>query len=288
MSGHTGGNRLLTFARKPAPVQITWIGYAGSTGMEAMDYILADRRLIPEGAEVHYRERVLRMPDDYICYDPPAHAPPVGPLPARTNGYVTFASFNNPSKVTPPVVALWAAILRQTPGSRFMSQFRGLGDAATRQRFVDLFAANGVAAERLELKGPTPQAEFLEQYNRVDLALDPFPYSGCTTTCEALWMGVPVVTFVGETFAGRQSLTHLANVGLSDLAATDSGRFVEIASALAGDLERLAALRAGLRERVARSPLCDGPRFADNLLMLLRTVWQKRGWKSCQERMAPT
>jgi hypothetical protein len=142
-------------------------------------------------------------------------------------------------------------------------------------------AAQEAAAERLELNGPTPQAEFLEQYNRVDLALDPFPYSGCTTTCEALWMGVPVVTCPGETFAGRQSLTYLANVGLSDLAATDPRRSVEIAVALAGDLERLAALRAGLRERLARSPLCDGPRFADN--PLLRTVWQKRcaaAWKT--------
>jgi predicted O-linked N-acetylglucosamine transferase (SPINDLY family) len=241
-----------------------------------MDYILADRFLVPEGAEAHYRERVLRMPDGYICYDPPAHAPPIGPLPARTNGYVTFASFNNPAKITPPVVALWAEILRRVPGSRFLSQFRGLGDAATRQRFVELFAANGVAAERLELNGPTPQAEFLGQYNRADLALDPFPYSGCTTTCEALWMGVPVVTCPGETFAGRQSLTHLANVGLSDLAATDPRRSVEIAAELAGDLERLAALRAGLRERLARSPLCDGPRFADNLLLLLRTAWRER------------
>src|SRR5262249_43919832 len=159
--------------------------------------------------EEHYREHVLRLPDGYVCYDPPVYAPPVGPLPAPNQGHITFASFNNPAKISPEVVALWAEVLLRVPGSHFVNQFRGLGDEPTRRRFVELFMSRGVAAERVEMTGPVPHVQFLEQYNQVDVALDPFPYSGCTTTCEALWMGVPVVTWPGQTFAGRQSLSHL-------------------------------------------------------------------------------
>jgi predicted O-linked N-acetylglucosamine transferase (SPINDLY family) len=274
LSGHTGGNRLLVFARKPAPLQVTWIGYVGTTGMTAMDYLLADRFHVPAGWEGSYREEVLRLPDGYICYDPPAAAPAVGPLPALSRGFVTFGSFNNPAKVTSPVVAVWAEILRRVPGSRLVLKFWGWDDRRTQQHFRERFAAHGIGPARLEFLGRALPADMLAHYRQVDLALDPFPYSGGLTTCEALWMGVPVVTCPGETFASRHALSHLSNVGLTETVTPDLSAYVERAVELARDRERLAALRAGLRERVRRSPLCDGVRFADNLQSVLRSVWR--------------
>jgi predicted O-linked N-acetylglucosamine transferase (SPINDLY family) len=275
LAGHTGYNRLLAFARKPAPIQITWIGYEGTTGLAAMDYILADRFEIPAGDEVHYRERVLRMPTGYVCYEPPADAPPVSPLPAAASGCVTFGSWNNPAKVGPPVIEAWAEILRRTPGARLLLKYRAWDEPLLSSRFAELFAARGVDPRRLEFLGWSSHAESLALYERIDLALDPFPFSGSATTCDALWMGVPVVTCPGQTFAGRHSLSHLSAVGLTETIAGDLDQYVALAVTLAHDLPRLAGLRAGLRERTAASPLCDGPRFARDLLALLRDVWRQ-------------
>ena len=275
LSGHTAGNRLLVFARKPAPIQITWIGYTGTTGLAAMDYLLADRRVVPEGTEHYYRERVLRMPEGYLCYDPPDAAPPVGPLPSLTKGYPTFCSFNNPAKITPPVVAVWAKILRRVAGERLVLKYRGLCEPSVKRRYLDLFAAHGVEPQRLELQPSSSFAEYLAAYQQADLALDPFPFSGCTTTCEALWMGVPVITCPGETFASRDSFSHLSSVGLTETVARDLDEYVELAVSLAGDLPRLASLRAGLRQRMAASPLCDGKRFASNLASMMHDVWEQ-------------
>ena len=276
LAGHTALNRLLVFARKPAPVQVTWAGYVGTTGLRAMDYILADRYEIPPGAEADYCERVLRMPDGYICYDAPACAPPVAPLPALDRGWVTFGCFNNPAKITLQVIEVWAKILRRLPRARLVLKFKGWNDSSVSQGLTEFFASHGIRADRLELLGASPHAELLAEYCRIDLALDPFPYSGGLTTCEALWMGVPVVTCPGETFAGRHSLSHLSNVGLTETIARGLDEYVELAVSLAGDLPRLATLRAGLRERMAASPLCDGKRFAANLASILRDVWQER------------
>jgi predicted O-linked N-acetylglucosamine transferase (SPINDLY family) len=275
LAGHTAGHRLLVFARKPAPIQVTWAGYVGTTGLSAIDYLVADRFEIPPGAETHYTDRILRMPDDYVCYDPPAYAPPVGPLPARERGHVTFGSFNYPAKIGPPVIAVWAEILRRVPGARLLLKYRSIDDPAIAGRLTELFAGHGIGPDRVEYRGWSPSAELLRQYGEIDIALDPFPYSGGLTTLEALWMGVPVVTCPGETFAGRHSLSHLSNVGLTETIAGDLDQYIEGAVTLANDLPRLAALRAGLRERVASSPLCDGKRFADNLLRLLREAWRE-------------
>jgi len=276
LAGHTAHNRLLMFARKPAPIQITWIGYEGTTGLAAMDYLLADRHVVPEGAECNYRERVLRMPDGYLCYDPPAAAPPVGPPPSLARGYATFGSFNNLAKITAEVVAVCAEILRRAPSARLLMKYRGLGDPNVKRRYLDLFAAQGVEPRRLELLPFGTYAEYLQTYQQVDLALDPFPFSGSATTCEALWMGVPVITCPGATFAGRHSLSHLSNIGLTDTIARDLGQYVELAVSLAADGPRLASLRAGLRQRMAASPLCDGKRFAANLTATLRKLWEAR------------
>jgi protein O-GlcNAc transferase len=275
LSGHTARNRLLVFARRPAPIQITWIGYEGTTGLATMDYLLADRYMVPEESEPFYRERVLRMSDGYLCYDPPAAAPPVGPLPALKNGYLTFGSFNNPAKITPEVVVVWAEILRRAPTARLVLKYRGLGDPSVERRYRDLFAAHDVEAQRLEFLPPSVYAEYLATYQQVDVALDPFPFSGSATTCDALWMGVPVITCPGETFASRHSLSHLSNVGLTETIARNLDEYVDLAVALAGDLPRLAAIRARLREQMAASPLCDSQRFAKNFTALLREVWGK-------------
>jgi predicted O-linked N-acetylglucosamine transferase (SPINDLY family) len=274
LAGHTAHHRLLTFARKPAPIQITWLGYVGTTGLAAMDYLVADRWQVPPPAEVHYCERVLRLADGYVCYDPPADAPPVAPLPALRAG-VTFGSFNNPAKITPQVVDLWCRILARVAGARLVLKSNGFDQPSVRRHFAELFAAGGIDPARLELLGPSPHWELLDHYGRIDLALDPFPYNGGLTTCEALWMGVPVITCPGETFAGRHSLGHLSNVGLTDTIAWDLEQYVEIAVSWAGDLARLAAVRSGLRGQVAASPLCDGPRFAGGLMAQLREAWQR-------------
>jgi predicted O-linked N-acetylglucosamine transferase (SPINDLY family) len=275
LAGHTEKNRLLLFARKPAPVQITWISYEGTTGLTAMDYILADRHLIPEGAEEHYCERVLRLPEVYVCYDPPAAAPEVGPLPAWNEGRVTFGSFNNLAKINPQVVAVWADILRRLPGARLVLKYRGLNDPGTRRHYTELFAAQGIEPSRLELLSWSAYAEMLAQYNQIDIALDPFPFAGGLTTCQALWMGVPVITCPGATFAARHSLSFLASVGLTETIARDLSHYVELAVELSSDLPRLAACRAELRGRLAQSPLCDGPRLARHLMKILRAVWRQ-------------
>jgi predicted O-linked N-acetylglucosamine transferase (SPINDLY family) len=275
LAGHTAHNRLLVFARKPAPIQISWIGYEGTTGLSAMDYLLADRLMIPPGSERHYREGVLHMPEGYLCYDPPETVPPVGPPPLLKEGSGTFGSFNNLTKITPEVVAVWARILCSAPSTRLILKYRGLGDPAVRRRFLDLFAAQGVGPQRLDLLPWSSYSDYLATYHRVDLALDPFPFSGSAITCESLWMGVPVITCPGETFASRHSLGHLSSVGLTETIARDANEYVELAVSLASDPARLSALRSSLRERMAASPLCDGERFAGHWMSVLREVWER-------------
>jgi len=279
LSGHTRHNRLTVFARKPAPLQMTWAGYVGTTGLSAMDYLISDNMETPEGAERFCRERILRLPRGYLCYEPPGYAPPVAPLPALKNGFVTFGCFNNPAKVTPQVVALWARILDGLPSSRLVLRYKGYEDDEVHGRYLALFAAQGIDAARLELSGSVPHEELLRRYNDIDIALDPFPYSGGLTTMEALWMGVPVVTLEGERFCSRHSLSHLTVVGLPELVGADLDAYLAIAAQLARDTERLDRLRAGLRGKMAASPLCDAAGFTRDLEGAFRESWRR--W--CQE-----
>lgn len=269
LAGHTAGNCLSAFALKPAPVQVTWIGYVGTTGLPAIDYLLADRYMVPEAAERFFVEKVLRLPDCYLCFDPPEEAPPVGPLPAAQAGHVTFVSCNNPAKINEQVISVWAEILRSVEGSRLLLKYGSMGDAGYRARCEGLFAAQGIAAERLSFEKWSPLADLLARHNCVDIALDPFPFSGGLTTCNALWMGVPVVTWPGETFASRHSLSFLSNIGLTETIAGSREEYVAIATGLAADLPRLALLRESLRPRMAASPLCDGKRLARDLMTLI-------------------
>jgi predicted O-linked N-acetylglucosamine transferase (SPINDLY family) len=273
LSGHSAANRLLVFARKPAPIQIEWIEYPGTTGIEAMDYLLADAHQVPPGSEPHYRERVLRVSERYVCFDPPASSPPVGPVPSVAQGYVTFGSFNNPLKFSGTTADLWAAILRRLPTSKLLLKYFNLEQPLCQRRTVELFAARGIGRDRLLLEGATP--EFLADYGRVDVALDPQPFSGALTTCDALWMGVPVVAHCGTTFAGRQAAGYLNTLGLDELVTHDASQYVEQAVALATDAQRRAALRVELRPRMRASPLCDGKRLAADLQRLVRSAWRE-------------
>ncbi len=261
LSGHTAHHRLVAFAQKPAPIQVSWLGYPFTTALPAMDYFVTDRHESPPGHEAWFTEQLLRLPDGYLCVEPPEDAPAVGPLPALTEPAFTFGCFNNLSKLNEHVVELWSRILRDTEPSRLLLHTRELDDPSSRAWVEALFARHGVPAERLVLLGGASHREFLARYGSVDLALDPFPYSGGLTTCEALWMGVPVLTWPGERFCGRHSASHVTNVGLPEFVAHTADDYLRIAGEWRADLPRLATLRAGLRERMRASPLVDAARF---------------------------
>ncbi len=277
LAGHTADNRLLAFAERPAPVQVTWLGYPNTTGMSAIDYRLSDETADPEGiAEAHHSETLVRLPGGFLCYGPPAASPEVAPPPAAEIGRVTFGSFNNLTKVTPEVAKTWARILKAVPGSRILIKSKPLADEATRARYLALFAGEGIEADRIELISTIPTlSSHLAAYGKVDIALDPFPYNGTTTTCEALWMGVPVITLRGTRHAARVGASLLAAMGLTDFIAETGEDYIERAAGLANNIDRLANLRKDLRPRMAASPLCDGGTFARNIEAAFREVWRR-------------
>jgi len=277
LAGHTNGNRLAVFAHRPAPLQVSWLGYPNTTGLGAIDYRLTDAVADPEGADAFHTERLVRLPRGFLCYQPPAEAPEITPPPARRAGAVTFGSFNNLTKVTPPAVAVWAAILHRVAGARLVVKSHQLSDAGNRGRLRGLFEAHGIDGARLELVDWRPRpVEHLAALARVDIALDSFPYTGTATTCEALWMGVPVVTWAGDRHAGRVSASLLNQAGLGELVARDAAEYVQLAVALAGDRERLERYRQDLRGRLRASPLCDGAGFARQFEQTMRALW--RNW----------
>jgi predicted O-linked N-acetylglucosamine transferase (SPINDLY family) len=271
---HTAGNRLLTFARQPAPVQVTWLAYPGSTGLPSIGYRLTDAHMDPPGEKQAWSaEEAVRLPDCWCCYDPVDDMPEINALPARSAAGVTFASLNNFAKVHEGVLALWARVMDAVRGSRLL-MFCPEGRA--RERVSAFFGARGIGADRVEFAGFLPRWEYLSLYQRIDLALDPFPCNGMTTTCDALWMGVPVLTLPREMPASRAGLSLLSCVGLGELAASSEDGFVRIAVELAGNLPRLAEMRATLRARMRASPLMDAPRFARNLEAAFLWIWKRR------------
>ncbi len=272
LAGHTDGNRLSVFARRAAPVQISWAGYVGTTGLAAMDYLLCDRFHVPPELESKISEQPLRMPNGYIAFQPPSYAPDVTELPAVSAGYVTFCTMNNVCKINEPAVDVWADILRAVPKSQVLLKYKGFDDPGVQSRLREQFKTRGVSPERIQLEGQTPHVDHLNAHNRVDIALDPFPYSGGLTTCESLWMGVPVVTCPAARFASRHSLSHLSNAGLTETIATDKDDYIRIAVELARDLPRLQDLRQSLRPRMCASPLCDLDQFALDFTEALLSV----------------
>lgn len=278
LSGHTAHNRLPVFAWRPAPVQASWLGYFASTGLTEMDYLLADPHVAPAGEEAHFSETVWRLPETYLCFTPPDVNCDldVRPLPARDGGAITFGCFNNLAKLGDAVLDVWARVLLAVPGSRLLLKTALLGEEHVRRTTLGRFAQRGIAAERLLCEGRSPRAELLASYHRVDIALDPFPYPGGTTSVEALWMGVPVLTRQGDRFLSRVGETITRNAGFADWVARDDADYVALAVARSRDLAALAGLRAGLRERLLQSPVVDAPRFARHLEAALQGMWQAK------------
>ena len=277
LSGHTKGHRLKVFARKPAPIQVTWLGYPSTTtGLTAIDYKLSDDIVDPPGvADSLCVERMIRLPNGHHCYQPPVDAPEIGPLPNIANQGITFGSFNNLAKITPEVVDSWSHILQAVPRSRLLLKNVSLASSAVRERYLSLFAAQ-IDPERIVFKCSLPlKQDHFALYNDVDIALDTFPFNGVTTTCEALWMGVPVVTWRGDRHQARIGASLLTRVGLGNLVAPDIKGYEETAVALAGDPALLEKLRSNMRNRLQSSPLCDGTGFARDVEKMLRSIWHK-------------
>lgn len=274
LAGHSAANRMGMFARRAAPVQMSWMGYVGTTGLDTMDYLVTDRFQTQPGTEEFYSERWLTLPDDYICFLAAPTSPPVVPSPALVNGFITFGSFNNPAKLTDETLDLWSRVLVAVPQSRLLLAYRGFDDPGIQDDVRSRLSVAGVAPERVEFKTFTFHEEFLGGYGLMDIALDTMPYSGGLTTCEALWMGVPVISLAAQShFAGRHSLSHLSNAGFPDWATGSAEEFVSTGVDLASDIQRLAQIRKTLRQRVSVSPLCDQERYARGVEERLTAAW---------------
>lgn len=275
LAGHTGFNRLMLFARKPAPVQISWLGYFNTTGMATMDYFISDAITSPAEDDPYFVEKIIRLPDIRFCYEPLSYAPDVAPPPLLRNGYVTFGSFNAIHKMIPDVMELWGRVLQAVPNSRLLIKSKSFRDEEIMNEFKNRFVALGIEHNRLELRPSSPHQEMLSEYGDMDISLDTFPYNGGATTCEAIWMGVPVVTLLGNTPIGRQTAAYLKQFGHTDWIASSPDEYVETAKSLASDVSQLKQVRTRLRSDMANSPLCDGRNFTRNLESIYRKVWEE-------------
>ncbi len=267
---HMSEGRPLLFARKPAPVQVAWLAYPGTTGMDAIDYRLTDPRLDPPGTDHFYAERSIRLPDSFWCYDPLTDGPEVNPLPALTNGYATFGCLNNPCKLTDRTLSLFGKVMSALPGSRLLLL---APKGRPRELLIERIEKNGIDAGRVSFVPFQPRSAYLQTYHQIDLGLDTLPYNGHTTSLDSYWMGVPVVTRIGQTCVGRAGLSQLFNLGLTELAAESDEEFVKIARDLGQNLNRLGQLRQTLRERLRHSPLMDGELSARNIEAAYRQMW---------------
>jgi len=269
---HTGGNRLLMFAQKPAPVQVTWLGYPGTTGLDTMDYRLTDPSLDPSALDdAYYSERSIRLPDTFWCYDPLTSEPAVNALPCLEKGFITFGCLNNFFKVNDSAVALWAGVLKAVSNSRLLLL---APEGSARQRVLDWLGREGIGPERVEFVARQFRPEYLRTYHRIDIGLDTVPYNGHTTSLDSFWMGVPVIALAGGTVVGRAGVSQLTNLGMPELIARTPRRYVQIAADLAGNLPRLSELRRTLRARMEASSLMDAPRFARNIETAYRNMWR--------------
>jgi len=275
LGGHTSANRCRILAYKPAPIQMTYLGYPYSTGLKACDYKLTDEISDPVGeSDSHYTEKLLRMPISSWCFEPPKFNVPVGPAPHESNGYVTFGSFNTYNKTNDRVLDAWGKIMARVPDARLFIKCHGLGDPQIKAGLMARLKARGIDESRVTIMGREVRTDsHLSLYSKVDIALDTFPYNGTTTTCEALWQGVPVVTREGHMHVARVGETLLMAVGLGDLVAKDIDSYVELVVKLAGDKARISELRRTMRERMLKSPLCDQPAFARRFEDAMRQAW---------------
>ncbi len=276
LSGHIANNRLLTFAQKPAPIQATYLGYPNTTGLTAIDYHITDSYVEPEGiTEKFHSETVMRLPDSYYCYQPMDNSPAVNELPALSNGYVTFGSFNNLTKLNVETFRWWAEILRRVPNAKLVLITQSFGDFVTRQTVEEQLVQLGIPRTRLVLSATMSTEDTLKAYQQIDIALDSYPYNGATTTCEALWMGVPVITLVGPTPVGRVGLSLLSTLRQTELIARTPPEYCNIAVRLANNLTHLQQLRAGMRINMMSSALMNAPAFTRHLESIYLRMWQR-------------
>lgn len=276
LAGHNAGTRMRVMAMQPAPLLVKWVGgLINTTGVKAIDYLISDSIETPPGEDKYYTEKLIRLPDDYIVFAPPPKLPKICSLPALDNGYVTLACFNNPTKVNNVTLKQWALIMHQLTNSRLLLKGRPYTSEAFCESIYQQLEAEGITRDRIIIEGPGSNYELLEAYNRADIALDPWPYSGGLTTCEAFIMGLPVVTRTGPTFAGRHSATHLVNAGMPELVTESWEEYRDKVFELASDLESLNVIRQHLREILLQSPVCDGPRFATHFIKAMRAIWQR-------------
>ena len=280
LSGHTADNRLPMFGYKPSPVQASWLGYFATTGLNEMDYLIGDPYVTPPEDDDQFTEKVWRLPETRWCFTPPDVDIEVSVPPAVNHGYVTFGCFNNITKFNDKVVALWTKVLNAIPNSRLLLKAKQFRDQMARESIIQRFAAHGIDSKRINLEGPEDRQKYFAAYNKIDIALDPFPFTGGTTSVESLWMGVPLVTLAGDSLISRQGVGVLMNAGLPDWIAEDEEEYVAKAVLFASDLDKLASLRAGLRSQVLASPLFDAPRFAQNIENALWAMWNQRDRQS--------
>jgi protein O-GlcNAc transferase len=276
LSGYSLGNGLSIFHHKPAPIQVTWLGCPSSTGSEAIDYRLSDLWLTPPDTPEYFAEKVWNLERVSHCYRPTAQAPTIGPLPALKRGHITFGSFNNASKLSVQILKLWAAVLQAVEGSRLVLKCWQMADSEVRRRVSSVFVECGIEERRIDFLGHFASVnEHLDFYNRIDIALDTYPYNGATTTLEALWMGVPVISLAGWRTASRYGLSFLQTIGCEEFATKTPEQFVQTARDLAADLPRLTKIRSQLRKQVKQSSLCDEPGFAQAVEAAYRQMWHR-------------
>ena len=287
ISGHTGKNRLPIFSWKPAPVQASWLGYFATTGLAEMDYLLADETGVPEANRKDFSETLWYLPDTRLCFTAPEDGLRIASLPALQNGYLTFGCFQNLAKVGNEVLTVWGKIFASLPNAKLRWQCKQLADPTVAAQFAERLQRHGIAPARVSLHGAVSRDAYLAAHAEVDIILDTFPYPGGTTTCEALWMGVPTFTLAGDTLLARQGASLLTAAGLPDWVANSTTEYIAQAIALAGDLPKLATLRAGLRQQVRASSLFDAQRFARNLEEALWGMWQTRAQTMRQTQVAP-
>jgi len=273
LSGHTAKNRLLVFAQKPAPIQVTWLGYPNTTGLSAIDYRFTDIIADPIGeADELHSETLVRLANGFQCYKGNEAVHSKSELPFKRQGHITFGSFNNLTKVTPEVIKVWSDILHAVPESRLILKAAQLKHNTS--HCLDCFKQAGITEDRIELKGRIPNTQaHLELYHAIDIGLDPFPFNGATTTCESLWMGVPVITLSGNLHVGRVGASILTNVGLTDFIAKDIESYIELAVEMAANTSYLEEIRKGLRERMQGASLCDGRSFAIDVESAYQEMW---------------
>ncbi len=286
LSGHTAGSRLIAFAYRPAPVQVSWLGYWATTGLPALDAVLLDDWSAPDCGAASFTEKIIRLPGGRFCYAPVLFAPAVSPAPCVARGCVTFGCFNNTAKLNPRVLELWARLLHAAPGSRLLLKWRTFLDAELRRQVLRTFDSRGVNADRIELRPASFHADVLKQYADVDIALDPFPFNGGQTSCEALWMGVPVVTWPQSRVVSRQTFAYLSAIGCPQWSAASAGEYVNIAAGLASDPAGLQRIRAGLRAKMSVSSLCDVRGFTRGLEQAYAILYEQFAGKPAPTNLA--